>query len=340
MSDGPDRSTLPDGPDRSTLRLGLFIGALAATLIAGFGIGRLVGESPTPTGTTVADHTHEPGVGPHDHGPSTGSQGHEPGGHGPGGDDPAAAGDGHAHGGAEPAEAVGGLSLSAAGHTLVPVTSSFPVGAGQEFAFRVLDPQRQPVTRYAVLHDKPMHLIVVRRDLSGYQHLHPTMAPDGTWRVPVSLSEPGIWRAYADFAALDGEGRQIPATLGVDLVVAGDYRPRPLPAVAREATVDGGFTVAYQGTPQVGATSPLVFRVFANGSPVADLEPYLGAFGHLVAVRAGDLGYLHVHPEEARDPGGAVKFWVAAPSPGSYRLFFDFQVAGVVRTAQFTLTVP
>jgi hypothetical protein len=327
---------MSDGLDRSTLRLGLFIGALAATLVAGFGIGRLVGgDDPTPMGAMAADHTHEPGVGPHEHGPSTGTNGHEPGG------DPTAGGDGHAHGGAEPApaEAVGGLSLSGAGHTLVPVTSSFPVGTGQEFAFRVLDPQRQPVTRYAVVHDKPMHLIVVRRDLSGYQHLHPTMAPDGTWRVPVSLPEPGIWRAYADFAALDADGGQVPATLGVDLVVAGDYRPRPLPAVAREATVDGGFTVTYQGTPQVGATSPLVFRVFAGGSPVTDLEPYLGAYGHLVAVRAGDLGYLHVHPEEALEPGGAVKFWLAAPSPGSYRLFFDFQVAGVVRTAEFTLTV-
>nr|MDT0662487.1 hypothetical protein [Micromonospora sp. DSM 115978] len=318
---------MPDGLDRGTVRLGLFVGALVATLVAGFVIGRLVGGAdPTPARDVVTDHTHAPGVGPHDHGPTDAPGGHD---------------DGHALGtSATVGEAgVGGLSLSAAGYTLAPVEASFPAGTGRELAFRVLDAQRQPVTRFAVVHDKPMHLIVVRRDLSGYQHLHPTMAPDGTWRVPVSLPEPGIWRAYADFAALDADGAQVPVTLGVDLVVAGDYRPRPLPAAAREATVDG-FTVTYQGTPQVGASAPLLLRVFADGSPVTDLEPYLGAYGHLVALRGGDLGYLHVHPEEALDPGGGVKFWLTAPSPGQYRLFFDFQVAGVVRTAEFTLVVP
>ncbi|MFD0823537.1 hypothetical protein ACFQ0D_35630, partial [Micromonospora zhanjiangensis] len=233
---------------------------------------------------------------------------------------------------------VGGLSLSAAGLTLAPVSGPTGVGAGQEFRFRVLGADRRPVTGYAVVHDKPMHLVVARRDLSGYQHLHPTMAPDGTWQVPLRLPEPGVWRAYADFTAVDDAGRQTAATLGVDLVVAGDYRPRPLPAAAREATVDG-YPVTYQGTPQVGAIQPLLFRVFADGTPVTALEPYLGAYGHLVALREGDLGYLHVHPEP-QPAGGAVKFWLAAPSPGRYRLFFDFRLGGVVRTAAFTLVVP
>ncbi|WP_329106997.1 hypothetical protein OG792_02610 [Micromonospora sp. NBC_01699] len=310
----------PPAAERGTARTALFVGGLILALVGGFGLGRLntdAGGSSggAPAGVSAGDHTHAPGTGAHEHGPATTTTG------------------GTTTTGTE----VGGLSLSASGFTLVPTTGTFQAGRAQPFQFRVLGADRRPVTGFTVVHDKPLHLVVARRDLSGYQHLHPTMSPDGTWTVPLTLPTPGIWRAYADFTAPDATGKQTAATLGVDLVVAGDYAPVALPAAAREANV-GEFTVTYEGTPQVGVTQPLLFRVFANGSPVAGLERYLGAYGHLVALRAGDLGYVHVHPEEEL-VGGAVKFWVAAPSPGSYRLFFDFQVAGVVRTAEFTLIV-
>ena len=129
---------------------------------------------------------------------------------------------------------------------------------------------------------------------------------------------------------------QVATTLGVDLTVAGNYAPRPLPAPARVTTVDG-FQVAYEGTPQVGATQPLLFRVTENGAPVA-VQPYLGAYGHLVTLREGDLAYLHVHPEPDL-VDGAIKFWLAAPSPGRYRMYLDFQVDGAVHTAEFTVTL-
>ena len=80
----------------------------------------------------------------------------------------------------------------------------------------------------------------------------------------------------------------------------------------------------------------LTTRIELDGEPVTDLEPYLGAFGHLVALRAGDLGYLHVHPEEG-EAGPGVEFATAFPTPGTYRLFLDFQHRGVVHTAAFTV---
>jgi hypothetical protein len=80
----------------------------------------------------------------------------------------------------------------------------------------------------------------------------------------------------------------------------------------------------------------LTTRIELDGRPVTDLEPYLGAFGHLVAIRAGDLGYLHVHPEEGA-PGPGIDFATAFPEPATYRLFLDFQHRGVVRTAAFTI---
>ncbi len=69
---------------------------------------------------------------------------------------------------------------------------------------------------------------------------------------------------------------------------------------------------------------------------MTDLQRYLGAFGHLVALRAGDLAYLHVHPEESVKAGPEITFYAEVPSGGDYRLFLDFQHDGKVRTADFT----
>ncbi|MFF5229963.1 hypothetical protein [Dactylosporangium sp. NPDC000521] len=240
----------------------------------------------------------------------------------------------HSHGGATSGD-LGGLSLSAAGFTLSPTTTTFAPGAIQPFAFRILGPDGKPVTRFALNHEKLMHLVVARHDLSGFAHLHPEMAPDGTWSVPLTLPSPGIWRIYTDFVTFDATGAQAPVTLAVDATVAGDYQPVALPAPTRTATV-GDMTVTMEGTPAVNATRPLSLRVLASGSPVTDLQRYLGTYGHLVVLRDGDLGYLHVHPETEL-VGGAVKFWLSAPSTGRYRLYFEFQRAGQVHRAEFTV---
>ncbi|MET7417895.1 hypothetical protein [Dactylosporangium sp. NPDC005555] len=242
----------------------------------------------------------------------------------------------HSHGGATSGD-LGGLSLSAGGFTLVPSTTTFTAGAAQPFTFKVLGADGKAVTRFVVNHDKLMHLVVARHDLSGFQHLHPEMAPDGTWSIPLTLPSAGIWRIYTDFVALDAAGTQAPTTLAVDATVAGDYQPVALAAPARTAEV-AGMTVAMEGTPVVNATQPLSLRILASGSPVTDLERYLGAYGHLVVLREGDMGYLHVHPEDQL-VGGAVKFWLSAPSVGRYRMYFEFQRAGQVHRVEFTVDV-
>jgi hypothetical protein len=209
----------------------------------------------------------------------------------------------HSHGGAVTGD-LGGLSLSAGGFTLVPGGTTFTAGVQQQFSFRIQGADGKPVTRFAPNNEKLMHFVVARHDLSGFQHLHPAMAPDGTWTIPLTLASPGIWRLYTDFVAFDPAGQQVPLALAVDATVAGDYRPAGLPAAARTASVDG-YTVTMEGTPQVNATQPLSLRVFSSGgAPVPDLERYLGTYGHLVVLREGDLGYLHVHPEDQLVGGG------------------------------------
>jgi hypothetical protein len=298
--------------DRATRRRAAIVGGLVLALITGFGIGRAVdGGSPAgrPNGSTDSTSPGTSG-GPAD----------------------------HTHDGVPAVDTtVGGLAVSSGGYTLALTPVRLTSGVAAPLRFRIDGPDRRPVTAFAIVHDRPMHLVVVRRDLSGYQHLHPTMAADGTWHVELTLPTPGSWRVYTDFSPVGAAGARIGVTLGADLTVAGGFTPAPLPAPAREFTV-GGYTVTYEGTPRVGATLPLVFRVFRAGAPVPDLERYLGAYGHVVVLREGDLGYVHIHPED-RLFRGATKFWLAAPSQGLYRMFFEFQVAGKVHVASYTVVV-
>ncbi|WP_370964184.1 hypothetical protein [Amycolatopsis sp. cg9] len=226
-------------------------------------------------------------------------------------------------------ELPGGLAASAAGYTFVPAGASPEAG---RFSFTITGPDGRPVTAFDVEHEKKLHLIVVRRDTAGFRHIHPDLAPDGTWSVPLTLPAAGSYRAFADFAPTGGK----PMTLGADLSVAGDYRPVTY-APSRTARVDG-YTVELTGDLTAGKTSPLALTVSRDGVPVTDLQPYLGAYGHLVALREGDLAYLHVHPDGEPGAGPRVRFAAEVPSAGTYRLFLDFRHGGVVRTAEFTLS--
>ncbi|GGZ48685.1 hypothetical protein GCM10010387_48800 [Streptomyces inusitatus] len=236
------------------------------------------------------------------------------------------------HGGARP----GGLSVSEDGYTLGFDSTILPAGT-QTVAFRVTGPDGEPVTEFTAEHGKRLHLIAVRRDTAGFQHVHPVMDEKGTWSVEVAL-EPGDWRFFADIHPAGHGGTM---TLGIDVSVAGQYDPRPLPEETRTARV-GEYTVTLDGELVPGEASDLTLTVSREGRPVTDLEPYLEAYGHLVALRVGDLGYLHVHPEGepgdgSTEPGPGITFMAAAPSGGTYRLYLDFQHDGVVRTAEFTV---
>jgi hypothetical protein len=247
-----------------------------------------------------------------------------------------AAGHGDAHSGtvAEAAtDQPAGLASSRGGYTLTPTD---PTPAAGNFSFRITGPDGAPVTAFDVEHDKRMHLIVVRRDTTGFQHVHPEMAPDGTWSVPLDLPAGGSYRAFADFAPTGGAG----TTLGVDLAVPGTFEPVEH-APSRTSQVDG-YTVELAGELVPGQASPLTLTVSKDGQPVTDLQPYLAAYGHLVALREGDLAYLHVHPDGApgdgvTPAGPQIEFVAEVPSAGGYRLFLDFQHDGVVRTAEFTV---
>jgi hypothetical protein len=230
------------------------------------------------------------------------------------------------------ADPVRGLAVANRGLALQLADTELERDRPSTLRFRIADADGEPVRDFAVEHEKRMHLIVARRDGQGFQHLHPTMDANGTWSVPLTLAQAGAYRVFADFKH-DGRAQ----TLAADLVVDGSANYEPLPAPATTATTRDGYEVGLdEESVRAGREAELRFTVRRAGK-VVRTEPYLGAGGHLVALREGDLAYLHVHPGD--ETGTSVPFITELPSAGRYRLYLQFKHAGRVRTAEFTLQV-
>jgi hypothetical protein len=221
-----------------------------------------------------------------------------------------------------------GLAVEADGNRLQLLTSTLAAERPQRLAFRILDNNGRPVTHFELEHTKRMHLILVRRDFTGFQHLHPRMRADGTWSVTTGPLAPGAYRVFTDFTTNNAMH-----VLGDDLFVPGQMNPKPLPKHATIATT-GPYTVRLQAPPlRAGKEEALDFTVTRACHPVK-LGTYLGATGHLVILRAGDLAYLHEHAETDQ-----LSFNSILPSAGSYRAFLQFRAGGHVQTAAFTIEV-
>ncbi|MEV6976610.1 hypothetical protein [Kitasatospora sp. NPDC093806] len=294
----------------TALKIAAFVTGVTTVFGAAYGVGQLTGDgAPATRPATAAHGAHTPGAAPSTTAP----------------------------GGAE--HPPGGLQIADRGYTLSLENPFATAGTSTELRFRILGADGRPVTAYATAHEKELHLIVAPRDLTTFRHLHPVRAADGTWSTTVDLPAAGEYRVFADFTpAGAAEG----LTLGADLHAAGELRPAPLPQTGRTVTVDG-YTVTLDGELTPGRAGQLRLTVNRDGRPVTDLQPYLGAAGHLVALRAGDLAYLHVHPDDVPPAGAAtaggpgITFTTTAPSSGEYRLFLDFKHEDVVHTAAFTL---
>jgi hypothetical protein len=246
----------------------------------------------------------------------------------PGGE--AAAG-GMGHGSEMTVMPVRGLAVAAGGARLVLDTPAARRGHAAQLRFRIVDDRGRALRDFDVEHTKRMHLIVVRRDLTGFQHLHPTMAADGTWTTPLRIPDAGSYRVFADFSR-----HEEPQTLATDLRVDGAAELQALPAPATVAVSDGGYAVRLvEGAASAGEEAHLRFAITQDGRTVRT-EPYLGAGGHLVALREGDLAFLHVHPTGDEH---STQFDATFPTAGAYRLFLQFKVGGTVQTVAFTQEV-
>jgi Cu+-exporting ATPase len=271
------------------------------------------------------------------------------------------AGDPHAPGGHA------GSGSPAAASTRVELVG--PVGpaalqAGRPagLTYRLTDARTgAPVTDLVDSHERPMHLIAVRRDLQAFQHVHPEPSEAaGEYRVETSFAEPGTYLLFDEFNRASGEQVVQRDELTVGAPSAG---PARLAEDVGPKTV-GGVRVALAGADaaRAGEEATLVFRLedAASGQPIRDLQPYLGAPAHAVVLSEDGARFAHTHGEAIDGSGHATSghagHTVAAgtatglgpeiavhhtfDTPGLYKLWGQFQtVNGAVVTADFVVRV-
>src|SRR5262245_59141674 len=153
------------------------------------------------------------------------------------------------------ADPIRGLATSEEGLTLALGRTALERNQPTELSFAI-NGANGPVEDFEVTHEKRMHLIVVRRDGTGFQHLHPEF-DDGTWRTNVTLPDAGAYRVYADFSR-QGEAH----TLAADLTVDGQAEYAPFPQPSSTDTTDG-YTVELQPNGH-----NLDFAITKDGKPV------------------------------------------------------------------------
>ncbi len=229
--------------------------------------------------------------------------------------------------------------------SLIPEESDQIPGRDHTLRFRIVDEQEKPLIAYRIVHEKPLHLIVARKDLGTFQHVHPEFEEaTRKWIVPLTFETFGPHALFADFHPdLPGAA---PIVVRRDYFVGDTTYFRPL-SWSKETLgpqpVDG-FTVdvsAPTAPLESGSAEQLRFAWTDDAGRPAALDPHLGSFGHVVALRAGSLAYQHVHPDSAASaPAQGVAVFVFHPAePGVHRVFAQFRVGDTVHTVPVTLLV-
>jgi hypothetical protein len=242
--------------------------------------------------------------------------------------------DGHAHGD----DGHAGHS-AALGNIELQTREGLKPGVPAALRFTIPDVKGIPIKEFAVSHDAKVHLILIRQGLDRFAHLHPTVDPQtGVLSADFTFPSGGIYHLFADYQQ-PGE-KAMTATTRVE--VGGEATPAPAlkPDVPGLLKGEGiAAKVAVEGA-KPGAEAKVRFEVLDGEKPVTDLEPYMGAMGHLVVVSADAKKYVHAHPSEKSEAKHVVTFEAAFPSPGLYKGWGQFKRGGQVRIVPFVVSVP
>jgi hypothetical protein len=216
-------------------------------------------------------------------------------------------------------------------------------GGSSGLRLAVKDPDSgEAVGKFLEVHERPFHLFIITRDLDRFEHVHPMLMPDGTFELERDFP-PGIYMLIADFVPAGGTPQMVqrvvmtPGYVGPLFMQAPHLSPMPLDQVA------GALRIRMTPpSPQPRRETLISFDVSdaKTGQPITDLEPYLGASGHLLVVSEDLRTAIHGHPEGKLSAGPVVTFGPTFPLPGRYKMWVQFQRKGQVVTAPFVIEVP
>lgn len=221
----------------------------------------------------------------------------------------------------------------AGGYSLLVDRGALPYEGRGVFRFRILGEDGHTVQGFDLRRGGRLHLVVVRqRTLTHFQYLRPSESLDGAWSAPLELTEPGVYRALADFSVVG-----VRRTLGAELTVLGATQARPVPAPATTASVDGYEISLDAPVLRTGTGNRVAFRIRRPATGSRDPDDELAADASLLALREGDLALLYGRPFGGADE--TLDYEMAFPGKGRYRLFLRFFDHEVERTAAFTVEV-
>jgi len=207
-----------------------------------------------------------------------------------------------------------------------------------------------PLTDFEIVHEQRLHMFVVKRDMSVFDHVHPTAVTPGpgvmpgTWEQHQVFPTPGEYRIYSDFKSTRLGAAVTMTTLVVPGVASAEV---PLAIDTAMTKSYGDLTISLATDPSPLAASDAILRYTvkdAAGAPVTDLEPYLGAFGHLFILHEDLVTMAHAHPRGAEPTpdmraGPEVTFHTVLPKAGRYKLWAQVQRAGKIVTTDWTVEV-
>lgn len=209
------------------------------------------------------------------------------------------------------------------------------------FRFRVMGKDGKELTpdQLKIVHEKLMHFLIVRDDMTQFQHLHPVYE-SGVWMVTTTMAQPGDYNFYLDIAPKAEDATVLRMSLRIATPTIKKEFPTPN-TKQRVMDQDVVATLATAGAWTSGQEKTVVFALTKASKPVSEIDPYLGAFGHLVILRhnAPDE-FLHVHPlTEGAPKDGKVSFMTTFTDPGRYTLYAQFSIGGSIRTFPITIDV-
>jgi hypothetical protein len=205
------------------------------------------------------------------------------------------------------------------------------------------DPETgKPVPGFATIHDRLLHLFIIDRSLEYFAHVHPEPAGKGVFEIDHRLA-PGVYVLVADFLPLTGPSQTVQRA-----IVTPGYRgplfppPLHLRSDAETDKIVSGVRVRLEPTRLTAGSEGVLRFTLADastGAPISDLEPFLGAAGHMLVVNADLTEASHAHPEEVASRGPSVYFQPRMPAAGLYKLWVQFQRKGEIITVPFVVTV-